>query len=42
VDFAPDLQIPGISAAQFALIQPDFDAGSAKGLSNSSSGLGVL
>ena len=34
VELASDLLVPGIPAAQLALIEPDFDTGGAQGLGN--------
>jgi hypothetical protein len=42
VDLAPDLLIPGISAPQLALVEPDLDARCAQGPANAPGGLLVL
>src|ERR1700686_5444978 len=42
LDLLPDRSIPCIAAAQFALVQPDFDAGFPERVADSASGNGVL
>jgi hypothetical protein len=42
VDLPADLVIPRVSAPQFALIEPDFDSGSAECLANLLGSLHIL
>jgi hypothetical protein len=41
-DLAADFLVPGVAAPQFALVEPDLDAGPAQGLGHDRGGAGVL